>query len=175
MSFDAPHLLLLDEPTNHLDIEAREALVQTLNDYEGAIVIVSHDPSMVERVADRLWLVRDSKVVDFEGDLEDYRQFIIQAKRDERKKERAQKAKVEASATPAVVSEKRKLSHAEKQKIDALEKTIARLTAEKDALDALLADPSFYTSGKNIVETQQNYTKVVRELGAKEAEWLELV
>ncbi len=92
MSFDAPHLLLLDEPTNHLDIDAREALVQALNAYQGAIVIVSHDPNMVERVADRLWLVRDGKCVDFDGDLEDYRKFTIQARREARKEEKKAKA-----------------------------------------------------------------------------------
>ena len=93
MSFDAPHLLLLDEPTNHLDIDAREALVQALNAYQGAIVIVSHDPNMVERVADRLWLVKDGACIDFEGDLEDYRKFTIQSRRDERKEEKKAKAK----------------------------------------------------------------------------------
>lgn len=93
MSFDAPHLLLLDEPTNHLDIDAREALVQALNAYEGAIVIVSHDPNMVERVADRLWLVKDGKCTDFDGDLEDYRRFIIQSRREARKEEKKAKAR----------------------------------------------------------------------------------
>lgn len=170
MSFDAPHLLLLDEPTNHLDIDAREALVQALNAYEGAIIIVSHDPNMVERVADRLWLVKDGKVADFQGDLEDYRKFTIQTKRDERKKERAQKMKIEAPVE--VAPEKKKLSFADQKKIDTLEKAIARLTAEKETLDALMADPDYYTSGKNIVETQQNYTKITRELEEKEAEWL---
>lgn len=62
-------MLLLDEPTNHLDIDAREALVQALNAYEGAVVIVSHDPTMVERVADRLWLIKDGKCSNFDGDL----------------------------------------------------------------------------------------------------------
>ena len=92
MSFDAPHLLLLDEPTNHLDIDAREALVNALNAYQGAIVIVSHDPNMVERVADRLWLVKDGACRDFDGDLEDYRKFTIQARRKERQDEKKAKA-----------------------------------------------------------------------------------
>lgn len=92
MSFDAPHLLLLDEPTNHLDIDAREALVNALNAYQGAIVIVSHDPNMVERVADRLWLVKDGACKDFDGDLNDYREFTIKARRDERKADKQAKA-----------------------------------------------------------------------------------
>jgi ATP-binding cassette subfamily F protein 3 len=176
MSFDAPHLLLLDEPTNHLDIDAREALVQALNAYEGAIVIVSHDPNMVERVADRLWLVKDGRVSDFDGDLEDYRKFTIQAKRDERKKEAAQKAKFELVVPPVEkkTESKRKLSNAEQRKFDTLEKEIARLTHEKDLLDALMADPGSYTNGHNIVETQQNYMRVIKDLEGKEAEWLAL-
>ena len=92
MSFDAPHLLLLDEPTNHLDIDARQALVSALNNYKGAIVIVSHDPNMVERVADRLWLVKGGAVQDFEGDLEDYRNFTIQSRRQDRKEKKKAKA-----------------------------------------------------------------------------------
>jgi len=93
MSFDAPHLLLLDEPTNHLDIDTREALVSALNAYEGAIVIVSHDPNMVERVADRLWLIKDGACLDFEGDLQDYRKFTIDSRREDRKKDKKKKDK----------------------------------------------------------------------------------
>jgi len=96
MSFNAPHLLLLDEPTNHLDIDARSALVNALNNYEGAIVIVSHDPNMVERVADRLWLVKDGTCHHFDGDMEDYRKFTIQSKRKERQSERKKKNKNKA-------------------------------------------------------------------------------
>ena len=67
--------------------------MQALNAYQGAIIIVSHDPNMVERVADRLWLVKDGKCVDFDGDLEDYRKFTIQSRREDRKKEKAERIK----------------------------------------------------------------------------------
>ncbi len=92
MTVDSPHLLLLDEPTNHLDMDAREALVQALNQYEGAVVLVSHDPSMVERVADRLWLVEGGQVLPFDGDLAAYRQHIVAQRRAERRKEGKAKA-----------------------------------------------------------------------------------
>ncbi|MDP7392333.1 MAG: ABC-F family ATP-binding cassette domain-containing protein, partial [Alphaproteobacteria bacterium] len=72
-----PHLLLLDEPTNHLDIDAREALVQALNAFEGAVVLVSHDPHLVSLVADRLWLIKDATCAPFDGDLADYRKQIL--------------------------------------------------------------------------------------------------
>ncbi|MBI5165876.1 MAG: ABC-F family ATP-binding cassette domain-containing protein, partial [Magnetospirillum sp.] len=85
MSRDAPHLMILDEPTNHLDIDAREALVSALNAYEGAVVLVSHDPHLVELVADRLLLVGDGHVAAFDGDLADYRRYLLERARDARR------------------------------------------------------------------------------------------
>lgn len=168
MSFDAPHLLLLDEPTNHLDIDAREALVQALNDYEGAIVIVSHDPNMVERVADRLWLVKDGSVRDFEGDLEDYRKFTIQARREERKDDKAKKA--QDAQAPAERTPVQKLNT---HKLKELEKDIEKLNAERERLEALMADPNFYNDVANIEPTQKKYAKVMNELESFEEIWLE--
>ena len=73
---DAPQLLILDEPTNHLDIDAREALVKALAEFDGAVVLITHDPHLVELVADRLWLVADGTVTPFDGDLDDYRALL---------------------------------------------------------------------------------------------------
>ncbi len=170
MSFDAPHMLLLDEPTNHLDIDAREALVQALNNYEGAVVIVSHDPTMVERVADRLWLVKDGKVSNFEGDLEDYRAFTIQSKREERaaEKKAAAKEKIEPvkDVSPKNLTELKKKS-------DKAEKEIARLTAEKDSLESVMAKPDFYQNKDKSVTIQKEYDAVISELAKQEEIWLE--
>jgi ATP-binding cassette subfamily F protein 3 len=170
MSFDAPHMLLLDEPTNHLDIDAREALVQALNNYEGAVVIVSHDPTMVERVADRLWLVKDGKVSNFEGDLEDYRAFTIQSKREERaaEKKAAAKEKIEPvkDVSPKNLTELKKKS-------DKAEKEIARLTADKDSLEAVMAKPDFYQNKDKSVKIQKEYDAVIAELAKQEEIWLE--
>ncbi len=169
MSFDAPHLLLLDEPTNHLDIDAREALVQALNTYEGAVVIVSHDPTMVERVADRLWLVQDGVCRDFDGDLEDYRTFTIAARRDQRREEKGKKDRVETptpSPTPAPDRQKQQRQAAE------AEKKIARLTKEKGALEEQMAAPSFYTDGKKVAQAKGDYDRIVSELEELENLWL---
>ena len=76
-AIDAPHILILDEPTNHLDIGGREALVHALNDYQGAVILVSHDPHLVETVADTLWIVRDGRVSLFEGDMDDYKRLLL--------------------------------------------------------------------------------------------------
>jgi ATP-binding cassette subfamily F protein 3 len=84
MSFDAPHIMLLDEPTNHLDIDAREALIQALNNYSGAVILVSHDPHLVECVADQLWLVADGNCKPYDGDLDAYRKLVIRQRRLER-------------------------------------------------------------------------------------------
>ncbi len=176
MSFDAPHLLLLDEPTNHLDIDAREALVQALNAYEGAIIIVSHDPHMVERVADRLWLVKDGKCQDFDGDLEDYRKFTIQQRREERAAERKAKEKEETKEIEAVAApepEKKKIDNATKRKAADAEKKIAQLTKKKEELEAVMADPAFYSGGKDVTGTQTQYQKISSELEEQEALWLE--
>ena len=165
MSFDAPHLLLLDEPTNHLDIDAREALVHALNNYEGAIVIVSHDPNMVERVADRLWVVRDGACVHFDGDLEDYRNFTIQARRDKAKDGKKKKEKtvyVSADIIPLKVAD------------PILEKKIEALEAQKAELEMLMSADGFYT--KPAAETkkvQDKHAKVVAELEAMEEQWLQ--
>lgn len=166
MSFDAPHLLLLDEPTNHLDIDAREALVKALNAYEGAIVIVSHDPNMVERVADRLWLIKDGACLDFDGDLEDYRKFTIQSRRDERKKD---KKKKEKNVNIAVGEPK----FANPQLIIKLEKKIAKLEAQKTELETIMNAESFYTQSQTIIAKEQdNYKKMVKDLEILENEWI---
>ena len=74
----APHLLILDEPTNHLDIDSRRALLDALNDYQGAVILITHDRSLMELVADRLWLAADGTVAPFEGDMDDYAKFVLE-------------------------------------------------------------------------------------------------
>ena len=75
-TFGGPHLLILDEPTNHLDIDSRAALIEAINDYPGAVILVSHDRHLLDACADRLWLVADGKVTPFDGDLDDYRRGV---------------------------------------------------------------------------------------------------
>src|SRR5499427_218119 len=89
MSRDTPHLLLLDEPTNHLDVDARQSLVQSINSFEGAVVLISHDPHLIELCADRLWLVAGGAVKPFDGDMDDYRRFLLEERRDRTAEARA--------------------------------------------------------------------------------------
>jgi ATP-binding cassette subfamily F protein 3 len=78
VAMSAPHLLILDEPTNHLDIDSRRALLDALNDYEGAVILITHDRSLIELVADRLWLTADGRIKPFAGDMDDYARFVIE-------------------------------------------------------------------------------------------------
>ncbi len=176
MTFDAPHMLLLDEPTNHLDMDSREALVNALNDYEGAIVIVSHDPSMVERVADRLWLVRDGGCHNFDGDLEDYREFTIQQRREERKEEKEKERKAAAAANDTAQEPAKPAMSASTRarKISELEKAMAKLTQEKEKLEKEMAAPGFYADNVKSAATQKKYAELSQKIAAEEASWLEL-
>ncbi len=170
ISHDAPHLLILDEPTNHLDIDAREALVHALNNYDGAIVIVSHDPNMVERVADRLWIVRDGECVHFDGDLEDYRQYTIQARREERKEEKQKKGKKGKNSTV----EKSSDTPSPSKNTEKAEKKIATLTKEKEKLESIMSAEGFYDEPHaKTEEVQTQYEKVESDLETAEMEWLE--
>ncbi len=172
MSFDAPHLLLLDEPTNHLDIDAREALVQALNNYEGAIIIVSHDPNMIERVADRLWLVKDGSCDHFEGNLDDYREFTIQARREDRKKDK-KKAKEKARANEAPQKIKN-VSPIDQKQVIKVEKKIERLGQEKSDLEAQMSDPAFYQKDQDFIAgVQKKYDALIKDLEHHEALWLD--
>jgi ATP-binding cassette subfamily F protein 3 len=177
MSFDEPHLLLLDEPTNHLDMEAREALVQALNGYEGAVVIVSHDPIMVERVADRLWLVKDGACQNFNGDLDDYRAFILQSRRDEKREEkerRAKEAESQAQLADEAAAAPKMSASTMARKAQEAEKEIAKLTKEKDKLEAEMAKPDVYSVPAKIKTAKDAYAKVVRQLEEQETLWLEM-
>jgi ATP-binding cassette subfamily F protein 3 len=132
---DAPHMLILDEPTNHLDVDAREALVQALNGYKGAVILVSHDRHMVEMTADRLVLVDAGRATEFDGSLEDYTAFIL-SKDGSGKGGTKGKAKDKKAAADA-----RDKALALKKRVTEAETKMAKLTAEKSALDRAMFDP----------------------------------
>ncbi|HYZ34302.1 MAG TPA: ABC-F family ATP-binding cassette domain-containing protein [Crenalkalicoccus sp.] len=169
---EAPQLLILDEPTNHLDIDAREALVKALADYNGAVVLITHDPHLVDLVAERLWLVADGTVRAFEGDLDDYRAMLAEngrsAPRAEtaptRRDERRGRAETRAALTPL------------REKLHGVEAALAKLGQEAATLDAALQDPRLYAGNKAdlIARATARRAAVARDTAALEAEWLEL-
>jgi ATP-binding cassette subfamily F protein 3 len=165
---DAPHMLILDEPTNHLDIDARDALVRALADYQGAVLLITHDPDLVELVADRLWLVADGTVRAYEGDLDDYRNLLV---------ERARPARAE---TPTRRDDRRDRAEARqalaplRRKAKEAEATIQKLTAERAALEAKLADPKMYAAGKaaDVTAANTRLAAIARAQAEAEAAWL---
>ncbi|MEQ9053334.1 MAG: ABC-F family ATP-binding cassette domain-containing protein [Roseovarius confluentis] len=162
-TIDAPHLLILDEPTNHLDMESREALIEALTAYTGAVVLVSHDMHLLSHVADRLWLVKDGRVAPYEHDLEAYRRMLL-----DQPAPKAGKSK-EKPAKPSrhQVAELR-------QAVSAAEARVEKLTTMRERLAAKLADPAMYDPAR-IAETenwQKKFAEVEEGLERAEALWL---
>ena len=138
-TFGGPHLLILDEPTNHLDIDSREALVQALNEYVGAVILISHDRYLLEACVDRLWLVGSGTVKPFEGDMEDYRRLVLQ------KPETAAKAdKAGAPSQRQSAAARRAQSSAGREKVRQIEAAMEKLQAIIADLDDKLARPGLF-------------------------------
>jgi ATP-binding cassette, subfamily F, member 3 len=166
---DAPHLLILDEPTNHLDVDAREALVQALNDYTGAVILVSHDRHMVELTADRLVLVDDGTAREYDGSLDDYIAMIL-------KGDPAKGTKAERKADKKAVAEARERDLALKKTVRELEAETAKLTAERNAVDGAMFDPSKAEARfakLTMSELMQRRAELQDRIDDVEARWLE--
>ena len=167
---DAPHMLILDEPTNHLDVDAREALVQALNEYEGTVVLVSHDRHMLELTADRLVLVDNGTATEFSGTIEDYTDFILgkgPAKEKVSKADRKEDKKAAAAAREAQVKLKRDVSDAEAD--------LAKLEVVLSAIDRAMFDPaSAANEYKDLTmgELSQRRGKIIAAQEAAEARWV---
>lgn len=168
---EAPHMLILDEPTNHLDVDAREALVQALNEYEGAVVLVSHDRHMLELTADRLVLVDGGTAQEFSGSMDDYTDFILgkgPAKEKMSKADRKEDKKAAAAAREAQSKLKRAVSDAEAD--------LAKLEVVLRAIDQAMFDPQSASNeyaGLTMGELSQRRGKIVAAQEAAEARWIE--
>jgi len=164
-TIDAPHLLILDEPTNHLDIESREALVEALTAYSGAVVLVSHDMHLLSLVADRLWLVKGGRVTPYDDDLDTYRSQLLSGDK----------------PTTKAASDKPKVKKASRDEILALraevrkcEDRLEKLMEMHEKLSAKLADPELY-SDKNIVDLEvwnKKFAEVEEAMSRAETLWV---
>ena len=166
MCLDAPQLLILDEPTNHLDIDSREALVEAVNEFPGAVIVISHDRHLVELVADSLWLVDGGRVRPYDGDMEDYRRLLLETSAEPAA---AEPAKTERRAA----GERRALLAPLRQKAREAERQIERLDEERAKLEARLADPASYANGTDIAAVQKRLAQLKTETEAAEHRWLE--
>ncbi|MFM5931932.1 MAG: ABC-F family ATP-binding cassette domain-containing protein [Novosphingobium sp.] len=168
---DAPHLLILDEPTNHLDVDAREALIQALNAYSGAVVLVSHDRHMLEMTADRLVLVDSGQAREFDGSIDDYIAFVLAkdpapARKDGVNKKDQRKAAAEARAKAQEMRKRAKSAEAE---LDAL-------TTQRNAIDQAMFDPGSAEASLSeltMTELMKRRADIVTRMEAAEAAWLE--
>lgn len=164
-TIDAPHLLILDEPTNHLDIESREALVEALTQYSGAVILVSHDMHLLSLVADRLWLVKGGAVTPYTDDLEAYRRQLLAGED-------------EVKAAPKPVEKKSKVSRDEvlalKAEVRKSEDRLAKLNDMRSKLATKLADPALYEDSRKgeLATWNAKYAEVMDALDRAEAMWL---
>jgi len=165
-TIDAPHLLILDEPTNHLDIESREALVEALTEYRGAVILVSHDMHLLGLVADRLWLVKAGAVTPYDKDLESYRAELLAG--DEPAKPAAKPAEKPKRASRDEIL----LLRAEVRKC---EERLCKLNDMRDKLAAKLADPELYEDSHkgDLAVWNKKYAEVMEALDRAEALWLD--
>jgi ATP-binding cassette, subfamily F, member 3 len=165
-TIDAPHLLILDEPTNHLDIESREALVEALTEYPGAVILVSHDMHLLSLVADRLWLVKGGAVTPYTEDLEAYRRQLLAG--DD-----------EVKSAPQPVAKKPKASRDEilslKAEVRKCEDRLAKLNHMRDKLAKKLADPDLYEDARKgeLATWNAKYAELMEALDRAEALWLD--
>jgi len=166
-TIDAPHLIILDEPTNHLDIQSREALVQALTEYSGAVILVSHDQSLVELVADHLWLVKDGAVKRYNGDMDSYRRLLLGERGGTVAAEKPEKKE---RSKPAARPLREKL-RAEVQKC---EERVAKLEDMRERLERKMAHEDFYDRNEHheIAMWQKKHHEVVEGLARAEALWL---
>ncbi|USH02687.1 ABC transporter ATP-binding protein [Grimontia kaedaensis] len=178
-----PNLLLLDEPTNHLDLDMRAALTMALQSFEGAMVIVSHDRYLLRATTDDLYLVHDRKVEPFNGDLNDYHQWLNELQRSERRQEQAENAKPAGTNTQAARKEQKRLE-AEfrkqtapiRKKIDTLDTKLEKYSATIAEVESQLAEPSIYEASnkEKLTELLRQQADAKSSLEEVELEWMDL-
>lgn len=185
LAWGKPNLLVLDEPTNHLDMQTREALTMALSSFEGSVLLVSHDRHLLAATTDRLLLVHDSQVSEFDGDLDDYARLVLESRKASLAAEKA-KSDSEPStnvnkkeARQAAALERQRIANLKKpllKELERVEKAMAPLDMELKALDAKLADEHFYTEGDpdEVATTLKKRGESALKLQELEARWLEI-
>ncbi|MBV1689086.1 ABC-F family ATP-binding cassette domain-containing protein [Novosphingobium sp. G106] len=173
---DAPHMLILDEPTNHLDVDAREALIQALNDYTGAVVIVSHDRHMLEMTADRLVLVDSGVAKEFDGSIDDYIAFVLAKEPASSAGGGGREKGVNKKDQRKAAAEAREKSQELRKRAKALEGELEKLAAQRSAVDQAMFDPAS-ASGElaklTMTELMKRRAQIEDDVAAAEVKWME--
>jgi ATP-binding cassette subfamily F protein 3 len=174
-AFEAPNLLILDEPTNHLDIDSRNALIGALNEYEGAVILISHDRHLIEATVDRLWLVKDGTVSNYDGDLEDYRNTIVQSSRGKGGKNKGGEDGRSKAEQRKANADKRAAFAPLKKKINDIESLTAKLQKQIQAVDKELEDQDLYDKHPEKAAAKvKERADIMARLAKAEEHWMEL-
>jgi ATP-binding cassette, subfamily F, member 3 len=169
--WQCPNVLLLDEPTNHLDLEMRHALTLALQEYVGALVIVSHDRHLLRTTTEQLFLVANGRVTLFDGDLVDYRQWLFEQGGAGKEDKQSEKQAIEIKRLKVQQREQRRSLQ---NRVKKVETELDRLTAEKAAVEALLANPIIYDDKEKVQEYVRQQTTLSQKLQQTEEMWLEI-
>ena len=186
IAWKKPNLLVLDEPTNHLDMETREALTMALSTFEGAVLIVSHDRHLLRAATERLWLVHEGRVDEYDGDLDDYAELVLEHRRTTAAVERAER--LAAKEAPSVNKKEARRQEAQerqriaelrkplKKELDKVEKELSRKSEALKALAARLADPELYSSADpdEVARVTREHGDLAPQVEELEMRWLEL-
>lgn len=164
-TFHAPHLVILDEPTNHLDIDSRAALIEAINEYRGAVILVSHDRYLIDACADRLWVVADGGVRAFDGDMDDYKAQVLGTEKPRQKSAKPKAESAPRSAPPAPL----------KKRIAVVEERIAKFQDLIGRIDTALAERDvFIAQPQKAAQLARQRAELERALAAAEDDWLML-
>ena len=162
MSFNAPQMIILDEPTNHLDMDSRQSLIHAINEYEGAVILISHDSYLVEACADRIMVVDKGTISNFDGDLNDYKKLVLTKKVGAPKKEKKEKSVKPQKKTGDVELKKMRADHKE------AEKQVEFLTKEIKKYNKALTNPKLYNQkDPNAAKALRQFTKEKADLETK--------
>jgi ATP-binding cassette subfamily F protein 3 len=172
VGMEAPHLLILDEPTNHLDIDSRRALLDALNDYRGAVILITHDRSLMEMAADRLWLTADGTIRPFDGDMDDYARFVL-----DRVKAVARPAEPEPAASPSPQPASARAgkvpSGPARRRAEAAEAALMRAANALEEIDGALLDPKTFENPTKAADLSRRREAAQAALAQAEHVWLE--
>jgi ATP-binding cassette subfamily F protein 3 len=173
-SFRGPHLLILDEPTNHLDIDSRAALIDAINEYEGAVVLVSHDRYLLEACAEQLWVVEDGRVRVFDGDVDDYARHVLSKTRGEEPRAPAA-APAEASLEKPPAGKGRRDPGFARRQLASAEEKVEKFTKLLARVDAALAAPDAFSRNRDeAARLAAQREDLAKALAGAEEQWLEL-
>jgi ATP-binding cassette, subfamily F, member 3 len=172
-AFDGPNLFILDEPTNHLDIDSRESLIHALNDFPGAVILISHDRHLLEATADRLWLVKDGAVNPYDGDLDDYKTLVTGVSANSRERREADKASKADRRREAAA--RRAAAEPLAKEIRATEALMDRLRKRIDVIEDQLADPKLYEKDPTTAtQLARERSELSAQVTRHEEKWLEM-